>query len=441
MDLLRFLTAGNVDDGKSTLIGRLLFDSDSISADILQAIEKASKGKSHYGEDPSSGGKGMDIDLSLLTDGLRAEREQGITIDVAYKYFTTEKRKFIIADTPGHVQYTRNMVTGASNSNLAIILIDARNGITEQTCRHSIISSMFGIQHLAVCVNKIDLMDYSEKTFNEIVAAYKEFAKKLNVKDIVYIPVSAKLGDNVVIRSEKMSWYKGKTLLEHLETVEVDTDNNFTYARFPVQYIIRPRVSGPSGQEDKLHDYRGYAGKIVSGVFKKGDTVEIYPAGSSSKIKEIEIAGNGLEQAFAPQSVIIHLEDDIDISRGDVISKKSRSSEDPSSGGDDSISVTQDIEATVCWMHERALNVGAKFLIRHHGKTVKASVRDVLYKINVTSLDKMEGEKQVSLNEIARIQLRAASPIAIDTFKNNRANGCFILVDENTNDTVGGCVV
>ena len=412
MDLLRFLTAGNVDDGKSTLIGRLLFDSDSVSADILQAVEKASKGK-----------KGMDIDLSLLTDGLRAEREQGITIDVAYKYFTTEKRKFIIADTPGHVQYTRNMVTGASNSNLAIILIDARNGITEQTCRHSIISSMFGIQHLTVCVNKIDLMEYSEKTFNDIVATYKEFAKKLNVKEIVYIPVSAKLGDNVVTRSEKMPWYKGKTLLQHLETVEVDSDNNFTYARFPVQYVIRP-------QEDKLHDYRGYAGKIVSGVFKKGDSIQVLPAGIQTKIKGIEIAQSNIEEAFAPQSVIIHLEDDVDISRGDIISKK-----------DDSVSVTQDIEATVCWMHERSLNVGAKFLIRHHGKIVKAAVRDVLYKINVNSQEKIEGEKEVSLNQIARIQLRTASPIAIDTFKSNRANGCFILVDENTNDTVAGCVI
>ena len=412
MDLLRFLTAGNVDDGKSTLIGRLLFDSDSVSADILQAVEKASKGK-----------KGMDIDLSLLTDGLRAEREQGITIDVAYKYFTTDKRKFIIADTPGHVQYTRNMVTGASNSNLAIILIDARNGITEQTSRHSIISSMFGIQHLVVCVNKIDLMEYSEKVFNDIVASYKAFAEKLNVKDIVYIPVSAKLGDNVVNRSEKMHWYTGKTLLHHLETVEVDSDNNLSFARFPVQYVIRP-------QEDALHDYRGYAGKIVSGVFKKGDTVQVLPAGTSSKIKEIEIAQKNIDEAFAPQSVIIHLEDDVDISRGDIISKN-----------DDSISVTQDVEATVCWMNERSLNAGAKFLLRHHGKTVRAALRDVLYKVNVNSLEKVEGEKQVGLNEIARIQLRTASPIAIDTFKNNRANGCFILVDENTNETVGGCVV
>jgi len=412
MDLLRFLTAGNVDDGKSTLIGRLLFDSDSVSADILQAVEKASKGK-----------KGTDIDLSLLTDGLRAEREQGITIDVAYKYFTTEKRKFIIADTPGHVQYTRNMVTGASNSNLAIILIDARNGITEQTCRHSIISSMFGIQHLAVCVNKIDLAEYSEQTFNEIVAAYKEFAKKLDVKEIVYIPVSAKLGDNVVIPSEKMPWYKGKTLLQHLETVEVDGDNNFTHARFPVQYVIRP-------QEDSFHDYRGYAGKVVSGVFKRGDTVQILPAGTSAKIKEIEIAQNNIEEAFAPQSVIIHLEEDVDISRGDIIAKK-----------DDSVSVTQDLEATVCWMHDRSLKMGAKFLIRHHGKTVKAAVRDVLYKINVNSQEKIEGEKEVSLNQIARIQFRTASPVAVDTFKTNRANGCFLLLDENTNDTVAGCVV
>ncbi|MBI3501786.1 MAG: sulfate adenylyltransferase [Bacteroidetes bacterium] len=420
MDLLRFLTAGNVDDGKSTLIGRLLYDSGSVSTDILQAAEKASKGKNN----PANGGTGSaEIDLSLLTDGLRAEREQGITIDVAYKYFTTAKRKFIIADTPGHVQYTRNMVTGASNSNLAIILIDARNGITEQTCRHSIISSMFGIQHLAVCVNKIDLMNYSEKVFNEIVFAYNEFGKKLFVKDITYIPVSAKFGDNVVEKSSKMPWYKGKMLLAHLETVEVDSDINFSSSRFPVQYVIRP-------QKDELHDYRGYAGKIVSGVFRKGDEVKILPAGISSRIKEIEMAEKKPDEAFAPQPVVIHLEDDIDISRGDLIVKK-----------DNSISTTQDIEATVCWMSELPMNVGAKFLIRHHGKTVKASVRDVLYKINVTSLEKIEGEKSVSLNEIARIQLRAASPLALDEFKINRANGSFLLIDENTNDTVGGCVV
>lgn len=413
MDLLRFLTAGNVDDGKSTLIGRLLFDSGSVSTDILQAAEKASKGKNN----------GAEIDLSLLTDGLRAEREQGITIDVAYKYFTTDKRKFIIADTPGHVQYTRNMVTGASNSNLAIILIDARNGITEQTSRHSIIASLFGIQHLAVCVNKIDLMDYSQKVFDTIVTSYKEFARKLFVKDITFIPVSAKFGDNVVVRSGKMSWYKGKTLLEHLESVEVVNDLNFSSARFPVQYVIRP-------QEDKLHDYRGYAGKVVSGIFKTGDLVEVFPAGLSSRIKEIEIAEQKIEEAFALQSVVIHLEDDIDISRGDMIAKK-----------DDLLSVTQDIEATVCWMNERPLIVGSKFLLRHHGKNVKAAVRDVLYKLDVTSLDKIEGDKSIRLNEIAKIQLRTASPVAIDSFISNRANGSFVLVDENTNETVGGCVV
>ena len=419
-----------MDDGKSTLIGRLLFDSESVSTDILQAIEKASKGKNH-----------TEIDLSLLTDGLRAEREQGITIDVAYKYFTTEKRKFIIADTPGHVQYTRNMVTGASNSNLAIILIDARNGITEQTRRHSIIASLFGIQHLVVCINKIDLMNYSEKVFNDIVTSYKDFSKTLFVNDITFIPISAKLGDNVVTKSVKMPWYKGKALLDHLETVELASDYNFSLARFPVQYVIRPRVSVPSGQQDKLHDYRGYAGKVVSGVFKKGDEVEIYPAGLSSRIKEIEIADvretrhgawrqKHIPEAFAPQSVVIHLEDDIDISRGDMIAKK-----------DDSLLVTQDVEATVCWMSERPLNAGTKLLARHHGKSVKASVREILYKLDVSTFDKIEGEKSIKLNEIARIQLRTASPIAIDKFISNRANACFVLVDENTNETVGGCVV
>lgn len=412
MDLLRFLTAGNVDDGKSTLIGRLLFDSESVSVDILQAIEKASKGKN-----------GKDIDLSLLTDGLRAEREQGITIDVAYKYFTTPKRKFIIADTPGHVQYTRNMVTGASNSDLAIILIDARNGITEQTCRHSIISSLFGIKHLVVCINKIDLMDYSEKVFNDIVTHYKAFANKLDMKDVVFIPISAKLGDNVVQKSKNMLWYKGRTLLQHLEEVELVSDTNFNASRFPVQYVIRP-------QQDKLHDYRGYAGKITSGIFKKGDTVEVYPAGILSKIKEIEIAEKSITEAFAPQSVVLHLEDDIDISRGDIIAKK-----------DDLICVTQDIDATVCWMSEQPLVAGAKFLLRHHSKAVKAVVKNICSKIDVTTLNPIEGVQSLQMNEIGRIQLRTASPLALDKFKDNRTNGCFILVNDNTNETVGGCVI
>ena len=411
MDLLRFLTAGNVDDGKSTLIGRLLFDSKSISTDILQAIEKTSKGRNQ-----------TDIDLSLLTDGLRAEREQGITIDVAYKYFSTDKRKFIIADTPGHVQYTRNMVTGASNSNLAIILIDARNGITEQTYRHSAIASLFGIEHLAVCVNKMDLADYSQKVFDDIVMKYKKFATKLSVKDITFIPVSAKAGDNVVLRSENMPWYTGKTLLQHLETIKVDSDINLSSPRFPVQYVIRP-------QQDELHDYRGYAGKIVSGIFKKGDAVDILPAGQRARIDEIEIAGKKVIEAFAPQSVILHLENDVDISRGDMIVLKEHS-----------LSVSQEVEATVCWMNEKPLVTGAKLLIRHHGKIVKAVVRDVLYKIEVSTLEKTEGDTSVKLNEIARIQLRAASPIALDSFQNNHANGCFILVDENTHETVGACL-
>lgn len=413
MDLLRFLTAGNVDDGKSTLIGRLLYDTKSVSVDILQAVQKASKNND------------AGIDLSLLTDGLRAEREQGITIDVAYKYFTTEKRKFIIADTPGHVQYTRNMVTGASNSNLAVILIDARNGITEQTYRHSIITSLFGIRHFVVCINKIDLLNYSEQAYNDIVSSYKKFAEKLAPKDIVFIPVSAKYGDNVVERADKMPWYKGKTLLRHLEDVPLESVINFNEARFPVQYVIRP-------QEDALHDYRGYAGKIVSGIFKKGDAVTVYSSAGElqSKIKLIEISNKETEEAFSPQSVIIHLEDDIDISRGDMIAKP-----------DEKLNYTQDIEATVCWFNQRPLNIGAKLLILHHGKTVKAVLREVLYKINVNSLDKVEGETSIALNEIARIRLRSASPIAIDTFKNNRANGCFIVVDENTNDTLGGCVV
>lgn len=413
MDLLRFLTAGNVDDGKSTLIGRLLYDSKAVSTDILQAIEKASKGKNN----------GTEIDLSLLTDGLRAEREQGITIDVAYKYFTTQKRKFIIADTPGHIQYTRNMVTGASNSDLAIILIDARNGITDQTRRHSIISSLFGIQHLTVCVNKIDMVNYSEKVFHDIVSAYEKFSEKLSVKEINYIPISAKFGDNVVKPSDKMPWYREKTLLEHLETVEISNDINFSCARFPVQYIIRP-------QEDNYHDYRGYAGKIVSGIFRKGEQVIILPQQLTSTIKEIEIAGKQVEEAFAPQSVVVHLVDDIDISRGDMITKK-----------DSEIKVTQDIEATICWMNERPLIQGAKLLARHHGKLVKAAVREILYKLDISSFTPVPNDKTINLNDIGRIQLRLASPVAIDNFISNRANGVFVLIDENTNETVGGCIV
>jgi len=412
MDLLRFLTAGSVDDGKSTLIGRLLFDSESVSTDILQAIEKASKGK-----------HATEIDLSLLTDGLRAEREQGITIDVAYKYFITEKRKFIIADTPGHVQYTRNMVTGASNSNLAIILIDARNGITEQTCRHSIIASLFGIQHLVVCVNKIDLMNYSEKVFNDIVANYRDFSKTLFVNDITFIPVSAKFGDNVVTKSEKMPWYIGKPLLLHLETVELASDFNFSLARFPVQYVIRPR-------QDALHDYRGYAGKVVSGVFKKGDEVKVFPAGLTSRIKEIEIEEKEISEAFAPQSVVIHLEEDIDISRGDVIAKK-----------DDSLLVTQDVEATVCWMSERPVQPGARLAIKHTSRWARAVLDEIVAVVDMDSLDERPSTGELVLNDIARVRLRLSEPLLVDPYGESRITGAFILTDEATNDTVAAGMV
>ena len=411
-ELLRFTTAGSVDDGKSTLIGRLLHDCKAVYEDQLASVKRSPVNRS-----------GKEIDFSLLTDGLRAEREQGITIDVAYRYFSTARRKFIIADTPGHEQYTRNMATGASTADLAIILLDATKGVLAQTRRHAYIASLLGIPHLVAAINKMDLVAYDEQVFARLRDDFLTLAGGLGATSVECIPISALEGDNVVERGANTPWYSGPTLLEHLETVPLRLDTPSEAVRFPVQYVIRP-------QQDALHDYRGYAGRIVSGIFKKGDAVEVLPAGISSLIKEIEVSEKQIDEAFAPQSVIIHLEDDIDISRGDLIAKK-----------DDSLSVTQDLEATVCWMNERPLNAGAKLLIRHHGKTVKASVRDVLYKLDVTSLNHIEGEKSVKLNEIARIQLRTASPIAIDSFLNNHSNGSFILVDENTNDTVGGCVV
>ncbi len=412
MDLLRFITAGSVDDGKSTLIGRLLYDSKSIMIDHLEALEKQSKNK----EDG-------EIDLALLTDGLRAEREQGITIDVAYKYFATPKRKFIIADAPGHVQYTRNMVTGVSNSDLAIILIDARHGVVEQTRRHSIIASLLNIPHIVVAVNKMDLVDFSQDVYNNIVIDYADVAKKLGLKDVRYIPISALNGDNIVERTEALTWYEGPSLLDILETVELTDDIDLVRARFPVQYVIRP-------QTEELHDYRGYAGKINSGIYKKGDTVTVLPARISSTIKAIEHNGKEVEEAFAPQSVVLHLEDDIDISRGDLIVQNEHQPK-----------VTNEIEALLCWMDQKALVTGNKYLLQINSKRVRSVVKEVSYKLDVHSLEQIASPETVALNDIVKVTIKTASPIAYDAYQELRTNGGAILIDETSHVTVGACMI
>jgi sulfate adenylyltransferase subunit 1 len=412
MDILRFITAGSVDDGKSTLIGRLLYDSKSIMIDQLEAIEKQSKNK----EDG-------EIDLALLTDGLRAEREQGITIDIAYKYFSTPKRKFIIADAPGHIQYTRNMVTGASNSDLAIILVDARNGVAEQTRRHSIIASLLHIPHVVVAINKMDLVDYSQDVYNNIVIDYAEVAKSLGLKDITYIPISALNGDNIVEKSDKYPWYEGRSLLDILETVEVQRDINLTDARFPVQYVIRP-------QTDNLHDYRGYSGKIVSGIYKKGDKITVQPAGLESTIKAIEVGGTEVEEAFAPQSAILHLEDNIDISRGDTIVKTDNQPE-----------IANELDVLLCWMDNKPLVAGNKYLLQINSRVVRASIKEIVYKLNVNSLQQEPAPEKAGLNDIIRATIRTASPIAFDSYKKLRVNGGAILIDETSCVTVGACMI
>ena len=412
MDILRFITAGSVDDGKSTLIGRLLYDSKSIMIDQLEAIEKQTKNR----EDG-------EIDLALLTDGLRAEREQGITIDVAYKYFSTPNRKFIIADAPGHIQYTRNMVTGASNANLAIILVDARNGVMEQTRRHTIIASLLGIKHIVVAINKMDLVDYSQNIYNNIVIDYALVAKTLGLKDIKYIPISALTGDNIVDKSDKYPWYGGESLLHYLETVEVHNDINLTDARFPVQYVIRP-------QTEELHDYRGYAGKIISGIYKKGDKVTIQPTGIESTISAIELAGKEVEEAFAPQSVILHLEDDIDVSRGDTIVKR-----------DNQPKVEQEMEVLLCWMDNKPLIVGNKYLLQLNSRVVRSVVKNIEYKLDVNSLEKLYDFGKVGLNDVVRATIKTASPIAFDSYAYLPNNGGAILIDETSLVTVGACMI
>ncbi len=412
MDLLRFITAGSVDDGKSTLIGRLLYDSKNILIDQLEALEKSSKNKAN-GE----------MDLALLTDGLRAEREQGITIDVAYRYFSTPKRKFIIADAPGHVQYTRNMITGASNANLVIILIDARQGVVEQTRRHSIIASLLKIPHVVVAINKMDLVDYSQDVFNNIVIDYTEVAKQLGLKDVTYIPISALDGDNIVDKSEKIEWYKGKPLLEFLEEVELDSDINFTDARFQVQYVIRP-------QTDELHDYRGYAGKVISGVYKKGDRVKVLPQDIETTIAAVEIAGKEVNEVFAPQSAVILLADDIDISRGDSIVKI-----------DSLPQVSNELEVLLCWLDEKPLISGNKYLLQHNSRQVRVVVKNVEFKLDVNTLQRQPVNGGVKLNEVVKATIKTAAPLVYDSYEKLSENGSAVLIDETSNSTVAAVLI
>jgi len=412
MDLLRFTTAGSVDDGKSTLIGRLLYDSKSIFEDQMEAIQLVSdrKGEEH-------------VNLALLTDGLRDEREQGITIDVAYRYFATPQRKFIIADTPGHIQYTRNMVTGASTANLAIILIDARHGIVEQTKRHSFIASLLGIPHIVYCINKMDLVDYSQEVYNKLVNDLEAFSAKLETKDVRFIPISALKGDNVVHRSEKMDWFEGATLMHTLETVHIASDHNHIDCRFPIQNIIRPQTT-------EYHDYRGYAGRIAGGVFKKGDTIMVLPSGFTSKIKSIDTFGGEIDEAFAPMSVAMTLEDDIDISRGDMIVRENNKPE-----------VSQDIEAMICWMGENPLKEKGKYALKHTSKDARCMVKEIKYKVDINTLHRNEEDKVIASNDIARVTLRTTSPLFIDQYSRNRNTGSLILIDEATNNTVGAGMI
>lgn len=407
MNILKFLTAGSVDDGKSTLIGRLLYDSGAILVDQLEALHQSNR-KNDDGT----------IDLAILTDGLKAEREQGITIDVAYKYFQTDKRKFIIADTPGHIQYTRNMVTGASNAGLAIILIDARKGVIEQTIRHSFLVALLGLPQVVVCINKMDMADYSQQVFEKIVTDYKKLAASVGLHHVTYIPVSALKGDNIVHESTAMPWYTGSSLLAHLETVEIPADNRSDHARFPVQWIIRP-------QTDDLHDYRGYAGRVSSGSFRVNDKITVLPSGFSSTIARIEVLDDEPQVALSGMSVTVHLKDDIDISRGDILVNAHNQPE-----------VSQQIEADLCWMDTRALDTTHTYFLQHNSKVTRCRVQEILYKVNINTLEK-EYEGDFGLNDIGRIIVKTADPLAFDFYQNNKANGGAILIDSRTNVTVG----
>ena len=412
MELLRVATAGSVDDGKSTLIGRLLYDTKSIFTDQLEAVERTSQQR---GDEYTN--------LALLTDGLRAEREQGITIDVAYRYFATPRRKFIIADTPGHIQYTRNMVTGASTANAALILVDARKGVLEQSRRHAFLASLLRVPHLVLCVNKMDLVDYDQGVFDAIADEFRNFAAKLDIGDLTTIPVSALAGDNVVSRSANMPWYEGTSLLHHLEELHIASDRNLIDARFPVQYVIRP-FSGSH------LDYRGYAGQVAGGIFKPGDDVVVLPAGLPSKIAAIETMDGPVAEAFAPMSVTIRLEDEIDISRGDMICRPHNQP-----------AVSQDVEAMVCWMADEPMRPGAKYAIKHTTRTARALVKDLRYRLDINSLHRDETASGLALNEIGRLQLRVTAPMFTDPYRVNRTTGSFILIDEGTNATVGAGMV
>ena len=410
--LLRFSTAGSVDDGKSTLIGRLLYDSKSIFEDQLSSIEKTSQRRGFDG-----------IDLALFTDGLKDEREQGITIDVAYRYFTTPKREFIIADTPGHIQYTRNMVTGASTANASIVLIDARNGVVEQTKRHSYIASLLQIPHIIVCINKMDLVDYSEQRFNEIIEEYERIASKMMIKDVQFIPISALKGDNVVNRSENMPWFQGAPLLHTLETMHISSDINKIDARFPVQTVIRPQVGG-------FRDYRGYAGRLESGILRIGDEVCILPAGFTSKISSIDTFDGQINTAFAPMSIAISLEDEIDISRGDMIV---RTNNRPRS--------EQEFEAMICWLNNSSAQARAKYTIRHTTNEQKVMIKEMVYKMDINSIERNMEDKDINMNDICRVIIRSTKPLMIDDYRENRYTGSFILIDDSTNETVAAGMI
>jgi bifunctional enzyme CysN/CysC len=412
MDILRFATAGSVDDGKSTLIGRLLYDTKTVFADQIEAVERVSKER---GEDH--------VNLALLTDGLRAEREQGITIDVAYRYFATPKRKFIIADTPGHIQYTRNMVTGASTADLALVLVDARNGIVEQSRRHAFLATLLEVPHLVLCVNKMDLVDYDQAVFDRIHEEFTAFATKLHVPDLTVIPVSALKGDNVVSRSENTPWYDGPSLLHHLENVHVASDRNLIDVRFPVQYVIRP-------QSEAWHDYRGYAGQVAGGVLKPGDDVMVLPSGLTTRIASIDTADGPVEEAYAPMSVTVRLQDNLDVSRGDLICRPHNAPK-----------VTQDVEAMVCWMTDKPLRPGTKLAIKHTTRSARAVVRELRYRLDVNTLHRDEDAGELTLNDIGRVKLRTTQPLFADEYRRNRTTGGFILVDEATNATAGAGMI
>jgi bifunctional enzyme CysN/CysC len=412
MDILRFATAGSVDDGKSTLIGRLLYDTKTVFADQIEAVERASRDR---GDDY--------VNLALLTDGLRAEREQGITIDVAYRYFATLRRKFIIADTPGHTQYTRNMVTGASTADLALVLVDARKGLVEQSRRHAFLATLLHVPHLVLCVNKMDLVGYSEAVFDEILEEFTQFAAKLDVTDLAVVPVSALLGDNVVKRSPNMPWYEGPALLHHLEHVHVASDRNLIDVRFPVQYVIRPQSNGH-------RDYRGYAGQVAGGVLRTGDEVMVLPSGFTSTIAAIETMDGPVAEAFPPMSVTIRLADEIDVSRGDMICRVHNAP-----------TVAQDLDAMVCWMDDEPLRPGQKYAVKHTTRTTRAMVKDLQYRLDINSLHRDGEADRLGLNDVGRIRLRTTQPLFFDEYGRNRNTGGFVLIDEATNRTVGACMV